>query len=363
MKTVKLSLLLSAIVLMVSSCKKDEPDDTIIDDTYTVPTTYDFSNATYTGQTYRISMLEELSSYMKTANTSGVVLDVQKLNDMYSNTGNPFSDSILNASGKNLKDKTYLLDQSVFESYFDSLAQASQSTTIGSNGVAGVVVSSSDASKMYLFDKNGFEYTQIIEKGLMGAVFYYQAISVYLENISSDDNVTTSAEGTDMEHHWDEAFGYFGVPIDFPTSTDGLKYWGKYCNSRDAVLNTNELLMTAFIKGRAAISNSDYTVRDEAKATIMKNWEVVCVASAISYINSAKTNITDDALRNHALSECVGFVTSLKYNANKKITDAQIQEVLDYIGINLYEVTSTNLTSAKDLLSTIYGLDSVKDAL
>ena len=330
---------------------------------YTVPVTYNFSNVNYSGQTVRIGMLDELTTYMKTANTAGVVLDLQKLKNMYENAGNPFSDSGLNTSGKQLKNKTFLADQGIIESYFDSIVANSQSTTAASNGVAGVVTSN-DNSKKYLVSANGIEYNQLITKRLMGAVLFYQASSVYLNNLASDDNTTVNTgNGTDMEHHWDEAFGYFGVPVDFPTNTTGVRYWGSYTNQRNAVLNTNATLMNAFLKGRSAISNQDYTNRDEAVATIRAEWEKISAATAIHYLNEAKTNLSDDAIRSHVLSECLGFVYSLKYNVAKKITDAQITEVLGYIGDNLYNVSSSNLDKAKDLLSSVYGLDSVENSL
>jgi len=154
-----------------------------------------------------------------------------------------------------------------------------------------------------------------------------------------------------------------GVTIDFPTKTTGIKYWGSYRNQRNAVLNCNTVLMNAFLKGRAAISNKDYTARDAARTTIRETWEKICVGSAIHYINEAKTNLADDAIRNHVLSECLGFVQSLKYNVTRKITDAEIAQVLGYIGTNLYNVNTTDLNNAMNLLSTIYGLDSIKATL
>jgi hypothetical protein len=359
------TLLLSASVASVAlvSCKKDEPL-TQTPSGYQVPTTYTFENIAYTGQTQRLSMLDELTAYMKTGNSTGGVVDAAKLKNMYANSGSPFADTTLNTSGKQLKNKTFEADRAVFESYFDSLAAASTSTTPGSNGVAGIVVSAKDPSKKYLFDRNGIEYTQLVEKGLMGAVFYYQATSVYLENIVTDDNATVKAgEGTAMQHHWDEAFGYLGVPTDFPSNVSGVKYWGKYCNNRNAILSVNATLMNAFIKGRAAINNKDYTSRDAARTTIRDTWETICAATAINYLNSAKKDITDDAIRNHALSECIGFIKSLKYSPSRKITDAQIQQALDFIGSNLYNTTAAGLDNARNLISTIYGLDNVKDTL
>ena len=51
----------------------------------------------------------------------------------------------------------------------------------------------------------------------MGACFFYQATGVYLEpgRMDVDNEIVTPGRGTDMEHHWDEAFGYFGAARDF----------------------------------------------------------------------------------------------------------------------------------------------------
>ena len=64
----------------------------------------------------------------------------------------------------------------------------------------------------------GYDYTQLISKFTMGAVFYNQAVDNYLdEKLSADVNPNSKAykEGkpyTGKEHVWDEAFGYFGAP-------------------------------------------------------------------------------------------------------------------------------------------------------
>ncbi|MEM7036136.1 MAG: DUF4856 domain-containing protein, partial [Bacteroidota bacterium] len=212
----------------------------------------------------------------------------------------------------------------------------------------------------------GIEYTQLIEKGLMSAVFYYQATSVYMGDDrigeSVDNETVVEGKGTDMEHHWDEAFGYLGVEIDFPANDD-VRFYGKYCNSRNDVLATNDTLMNAFLWGRAAISAGDMTTKNVARDAVRDQWERVVAGTAIHYINGGKADIADDALRNHQLSEAIAFVGALKYNPTKKISDAQIQTVLDNIGTNLYQVTAANLDAARDLLSSVYGMDDVKDAL
>ncbi|HEY0029467.1 MAG TPA: DUF4856 domain-containing protein [Bacteroidia bacterium] len=353
--------------LAVSSCKKDkdeEPTPTTPTTGYTVPATYNFTNVSYSGQTTRIKMLDEISAYMATANTSGTVLDGLKMKDMYANVNNQFTDTSLNTSGKQLKSKTYLLDQALFDAYFDTLATQSVSVVAGTNGTAGVVVSTTDPTKKYLQGANGIEYAQLIKKGLTGAVFYYQAMEVYLANLSVDDNTTVVAlEGTAMEHHFDEAFGYAGLPIDFPTNLTGLKYWGDYCNKMNPLMGTNATFMNAWLSGRAAISNDDYPTRDAKVTIIRQQWEKIIAAAVIYELNRAKANIADDAIRNHYVSEAIGFIMALKYNSTKTISNADLTQAMNNIGYNIYNVSVADIDATRNLISTVYGLDSVKDTL
>ena len=64
----------------------------------------------------------------------------------------------------------------------------------------------------------GYDYSQLISKFLMGAVFYNQAVDNYLdERLRPDKNPNNKPykdgkQYTGKEHVWDEAFGYFGAP-------------------------------------------------------------------------------------------------------------------------------------------------------
>ena len=65
---------------------------------------------------------------------------------------------------------------------------------------------------------NGYNYSQLISKFIMGAVSYNQAVDNYLDEKLSADKKPNSkpykdgAAYTGKEHSWDEAFGYFGAP-------------------------------------------------------------------------------------------------------------------------------------------------------
>lgn len=361
----KTFFIFTLIILSIASCTEDEPT------TYEIPTTYNFENVDYSGQTQRLAMLKEMKTYMETANTIGNSVSANRLKAMFANDAANAGFTGTYDASKQLKNKTFESQQAIFESLFEDFETASQSLIGGSNGQAGIVVSL-DGLKAYLMNANGLEYTQIIEKGLMGACFYYQSTAVYFGNdkMNVDNTAVTAGEGTAMEHHWDEAFGYFAVPIDFPTNTDGLAFWGKYCNDRNPILATNTGMMNNFLKGRAAISNNDLTTRDAAILEIQKYWELVSVGTAIHYLNAALTNFGDDARRNHALSEATAFIYSLQFNPNKKVTNTNVADLLTQIGgnsdfanMNFYNATEANLQAAKNQLAVYYNLEDKKDDL
>lgn len=337
-----------------NSCREDKIN-------YDIPATYNFENVSYSGQTTRLDMLDEISAYLATATTPGTVLDAQRLRDMFENQNNPFTFT----ATKQLKDKCFLADQTLIEAWMDAAAASSASTQPASQGVAGIATSI-DGTEKFLLDGNGFEYAELIEKGIMGAVFYYQAVGVYLTESktgSAVDNTTvTDGEGTPLQHHWDEAFGYFGAPIDFPANTD-TRFWAKACAERDAVLRSNDTLMTAFITGRAAINHNDHETKAEQIAVIRNTWEQVIAATAIHELNEAKSHLNDDALRNHEISEAIGYTRALKYSPTKKITDAEIQSIIDMLGTDLYAVTLSAIDSARAALAAPYGLEDIINSL
>jgi len=194
---------------------------------------------------------------------------------------------------------------------------------------------------------------------------YYQATGVYLEfgKMNVDNETVIEGEGTTMEHHWDEAFGYFGVPTNFPTDADGLVFWGSYSNQRNAILGSNQKLMDALLKGRAAISNKDLEIRDVAIAEARAEWELIAVGSALHYLNDGMANFSDMALRSHSLSEAIGFIYSLQFNPVKKITNTEVGELLnliansnDFSQMNLYDANVADLEIARNQLADYYNL-------
>lgn len=371
------------LLLLTASCKKEkspEPEEETpapSGPSYSIPTTYSFTGVDFTTSTQRIAMLGEMTTYIRTAHTttqtSQPTLNGQTLKNMYMNAVSPFADAGLNASGINLKSKTsnaYNL-QTDFDVYFDDAATASAfsalnpTVTTASDGVAGKIVV---GTRAYLVNADGYEYKEIVEKGIMGAVFYSEGTTI-LTNIASYDNTTLVGGVTAQEKAWDEAFGYFGVPTSFPTYTVGVKNWGSYCNAVSNALDApsvnsssslNVTIMNAWLAGRAAISNKDDSRRDAAKTAVINAWEKVGAGRFISYMKLAKTNIGDAAQFAHLISEGIGFIKAFKYNPSKTLTNAEIASLEGYLGTDTYNVTTANIDLAIDLLAAKFNLDKNK---
>ena len=373
-------------IIAFTSCSSDEEDSPKPNPPagYNVPETYVFADAegnntvNFSGQTDRLNQLAEMTTVMKSANTAGTVVNAQDLKDMFANVGENGNGIFSFSSSKQLRNKCateYSNADEVrleFEEMMDNLAAISQTTVAGqsngTNGVAGIV-QSADAGP-YLMNAKGQEYNQLITKGLMGAVFYHQMTGYYLTDEKIGDAIDNStpkdpAGGkyyTSMEHHWDEAFGYFTSSVNYPTEgTD--RFWGEYCNTVDPQLGSNAKLMNAFLTGRAAISNDDMVTKNQQRDIILKEMERVVAGAAIHYMNKARSEFANDAKRNHFLSEGTGFINSLRYKPNATITPIEINNIQNELGDNFYEVTIAKIISVRDQLSDKFGMDAVKNDL
>lgn len=358
MKLINTTLKFSLVLALGFMASCTDPQEGSND--YNVPSSYNFENASYSGQVDRLNMLSEFESYMKLVN-SGEVVDAATMKAMYSNdnfewTSEAFAEE---QPTKQLKSKTFDDQQEVIEVLIDELADLS---------VNGTRTTSANGEKTYLFNENGFEPIQLISKGIMGSCFYYQGTSVYLSEakMDVDNDVSALEEGayTDMQHHFDESFGYFGAPIEFSiANTDGGVFWGKYAKKTvDGGLETiDNLMQDGFILGRAAINNEDYTTRDEAIGTIRAEWEMIPVSAALHYLNGAIEDVADDALRNHQLSEAIAFISALKYNSEASITATAVDAIIAELGTNLYEVTPEMINAARTSLADGFGIINATD--
>jgi hypothetical protein len=300
------------------SCKKDKTKDPL-----KIPDTYDAT--TYSANTvaeYQLrQQLKDLSTEMKKARVLGVTVDATALNTLY----NAGTFSLSSASSTQFKTKLTTI--------FAELAAASGGTfdpalLPAQNGEGGVY----GGSTTYLFDENGLENEQAVEKGLFGAAMYHYAVTIYLSgDISLED--------------LDKSVALFGAHPDFANSnkaanhTNPDEFLAGYAARRDDGSGIGVYLSVKknFIKAQAAVkAGSDYNEeRDEAIAAIKLNWEKGFAATVINYCFDAITKLSSTTLTNdtkagalHGLSEASAFFYGLKYVPAKKISDTKIEEIL-----------------------------------
>ena len=373
MKKLNFALIFGLSLAFLSSCNEDDEDNEVITPVLEVPSTYSFTrngetSVSFSGQTDRLDMLAEMKSYLGNGN-SGEEISSQTLLDMFANENSPFANAELNSSTKQLESKTFAPDITFFKAQITEAVTASvdvaANQTVADQGQSGRLERGT-SGKFVLVSEKGWEYQQIIEKGLMGAVFLNQIYNVYLTDSKTGDDVDNIAiaEGknyTAMEHHWDEAFGYWGAPESLSASLpdENDRFWAKYSYGREAYLGTATGLIDGFLTGRTAIVNNNSAKREAAKLVIYSNFELAAAGTALHYINDAIVHINDGDFGNlmHSLSEAYAFVMALKYSPNKSITQSEIDSILNtHFGTegDFWTVSVSSLNDAKDLLVNTY---------
>lgn len=357
MKKLSLTFIaLFSIGMFLTSCSKDDDDNGDSNngggnnngDQLQVPETYNWDDADYSGQTARIELLHRLSSEIGKAD-EGEAVSEQALIDIFENNG------VISAD-KDLVAKTFEQDRQKFYDWFKKLDSVTNNPNSGDTVIDG-----------RHYTAEGIEIQQMVEKGLMGACFYYQATSVYLNELELDNNQNPQQgdEATDMEHHFDEAFGYLGVPKDFLSNdrdevdddyVNSSWFWGHYIRSRNPELKIKEAIFNAFLKGRAAITQQMPNKRQEAVSAIKEDWELLVAANVAHYINSSISDIENNEMGDkwHHWSEAKAFLMGLKYNVDKKISDSQWQEIDDLLKATPKQVTKSDLEQANTKLDEVY---------
>jgi hypothetical protein len=387
----------------------------------TPPATYVFlgsdglTSVDYSGQTARLLLIHDIQSAARVPADTGFAgtsfaateilkyythLDSDSLNIRTSVAGGKTRFHLKYAqiaSGKSLHDK---VSPAVVIGY-----GASANVLVG-QWAALISTNSLDAAKrkkaaVYL-DSNGVDLSQLISKVLAGAVAYHQATAVYLQEITSKNNaaVVSGKNYTEMEHNWDEAFGYFGAAINYSSYSDdtlnlaaasyrddnndgkidfrseyNFSMMGRYTARRDRGLAPQDWsgdAFKAFLKGRALISAKGSSAEIAAqRAIIVDVWDKTYASNVISYIKGTKeilavdTGATAPSSLAGNWTELKAFAVCLQFSPYKKISDADLVKLHAYIGT--YPVRGAGkaayvakLDSALTLVKTVYGFSDAQ---
>ena len=404
--SLKTALYMMSIFFIFQACESEtvEPEDEITP--LTTPPTYEFasrfvdgvSSVSYTGQVVRNVIIKDLKSL---ASNGTLASDSSALTDLFNNGG---------------ASTATMLNQGLQTQWSDFGNTSKLSNKIATDVLLGyghtptdqmmvwfsevpALMSFSDGGSTRMIRADSLELNQMIGKGLLGVVAYYQGTSVYMPKIDNDDN-TMQDDGdpyTAMEHHWDESFGYFGAAIDYNTYEGGddarkssfdsnedgfIDYkteynfgWATYAAKRDidcaATCTVDNdftgTIMGAYLEGRTLIYNESPLADIQAQRTIIVNaWEKLVVSNIIHYAKSVSDKIeAGNVSILHAWAEMRAFAMALQYNQYKVIGDTALSEVITMMGTvppaldswTTYKETLTGTNGIVSKLQTAYSLD------
>ncbi len=346
MKNLFISLTIIGLILL-TSCSSDDVEPIVVNNVI-APEFYTFQRANestvdFNGQTTRILMASETASAFSNFDNATEASIMAMFNHQAGN--NNFSNPILNASDKNLRNKVassfdYFSGNAIesaqikaaLEGYISSQTNEifPNTMTLASPGIPGQIA---DGTRTRYINAKGLEYNQAFSKSLLGSLMADQMLNNYLsdavldaENNRSDNDSNISVLGkpyTTMEHNWDEAYGYLygnSANAENPNLTIGEddsflnEYVGRVNDNGD--FNTIAAdIWNAFKLGRAAIVAKNYEIRDSQAAIIREKISTVIAARGIFYLQAGKAKIEsgDRVGAFHSLSEGYGFVYSLRF--------------------------------------------------
>ncbi len=397
MNKVTLSMLSMASIFFLSCSDDDntgggiQVPDVVIE----TPETYSFeregsSTVSYSGQTTRIQMAEQLISSL--SNTESTKEELHAMFD-HQEGNEDFDDATLNASDKNIKSKT-ANSQDYFKSNADVRAVLlekfdawidNQVDVVFPNwdvdavaGTAGMIQEAGGGSTRRVNGK-GLEYNQAFAKSLIGGLMVDQILNNYLsvsvldaETNVDDNNEGTLAEGktyTNMEHKWDEAFGYlYGTDSATEPALGADSFLNKYLDrveGDDDFAGIADDIYNAFLLGRAAIVAKQYDIRNQQAAIIRDAISKIIAVRAVYYLQAGKDNIekSDMASAFHDLSEGFGFIQSLRFTRDSStdkphVTSEKVEEYLTTLmdGDGFWTVTAATLDTISEEIATAYGI-------
>ncbi len=440
-------------------------------DTYTFASKFeDGSSVSYSGQIARHVLIAELNNYigstLKTEVEEGIITTrqqvIDKLNKFFRTTEEQYDNfpitftsgakqafiTEISGSHKNLKGKLAGNDatgqhknwnegdfagwgtqgdytpESLVDFFFGQLADnVDYYLTVGNDRVSDTGATITE----FYINTDGTDLKQLIQKFLLMAVAYSQATDDYFGHEIEGKGFTTDNTGavsgkayTNLEHQFDEGFGYFGAARDYmeyndneiagkvSSDEDGRADWnGKHDTDGDGEIdltseynfgnsvnaakrdrgtksNTNPTdyttdAMTALIAGRTLINeNAGHALTDEQMTSLkgyrdqaVSAWEKAVAATVVHYINEvsgdlAKLGSEEFNYANTAKhwSELKGFALGLQFNPYSPINDEQFAELHQLIGqAPVLDSTTVNdylskLESARDILEQALEFDS-----
>ncbi len=388
--------LLLIFPLLFIAC--DDNEDDIVNEVV-APATYEFtrdgvSTVSFSGQTTRLNQVDAIYNYLNFKDEDGgkpVFKTEAELKSMFAD-GDGFMTGTLNGTGKKVRSKTgsgcntttgasvQVFMDNLLKEFATELGSTTEYNRDAVSGTSGRIAYTSDPSKVIHVNSKGHELDQLFVKGLIGGMALDQIVNNYIlpckldaPGYRDENDAGTTASGknyTNMEHKWDEGFGYlYGQEPDVTRADLGsapggegtllMKYFKKI--NADQVSGAKsgdpmgQIVFDAFKLGRAAIVAGNYEVRD-AQANIIKvHLSKVIAFKAVDYLESYMSKMAggDTGYAFHALSEGYGFIQSLQFTNDGTdkpyFSGAEVDAMLANLG-DFWNIDNAKLNS---MISTI----------
>ena len=388
----------SLMIITISSCDKDNNNDPIIPN-IDAPETYSFqrngeSTVSYSGQTTRLEQADELYAALNSAESTAAGLDLMFNGSDGSSAG--FANELLNGTSKIIGSKTAsstlagsVTTKERFNQYIADFASnvAPNWNMDAAPGMTGSITSP-DGGSTYQINAVGQELDQLFFKGLIGAFTLDQIVNNYIHpnqldsgtRIDDNDNgvLSDGKPYTDMEHKWDEGFGYLygqegdlddvGATVGSAPAGSGnllMKYFKKVNQEGGYEPGIGQTVYDAFIMGRTAIVNRDYDLREAQADIIQVELSKVIGYYAIHYLNDylAKVEEGNIAKAHHSLSEAYGFILSLQFTNNGNdepyMSKGDVEYFLDNYFADFHNIDANYITAPGqgmiDVIKAAYG--------
>ena len=398
MKNYLLLLPLALISFTFTSCDDDDNNDPVVP-AIQAPDTYSFernneSTVSYSGQTTRLEQADELYAALNSEGSTAAALDLMFNGSDGSSAG--FANDLLNGTSKIIGSKTAsstlagsATTKERFNQYITDFASnvAPNWNMDAAPGMPGSITSP-DGGSTYQINAMGQELDQLFFKGLIGAFTLDQIVNNYIHpnqldsgtRIDDNDNgvLSDGKPYTDMEHKWDEGFGYLygqegdlddvGATVGSMPAGSGnllMKYFKKVNADGGYEPGIGQTVYDAFIMGRTAIVNRDYDLREAQADIIQVELSKVVGYYAIHYLNDylAKVEEGNVAKAHHSLSEAYGFILSLQFTNNGNdepyMSKGDVEYFLDTYFADFHNINPIYITASGqgmiDVIKAAYG--------
>lgn len=291
------------------------------------------------------------------------------------------------------------LIQAMFQKFADNAVNGS--SFIADDGLDGVRINDAFVTA------DGLDYAQLLQKFLHGALSFSQATRDYLStdlgsskglNAQNETAAKAGVNYTNLEHHWDEAFGYFGAARDFLNYTDEqiAKGFSIDTNDNGSISIESEFnfplaksaakrdrgaggdtdftaeIMGYFLEGRRLIAEKPAGYRNaivKQATSVINAWEASLAATVIHYINRYISETKEYATSEYNFKdmakfwgEMKGYGLAFQFNPQSVLSTEGFKAMHDLMGSKPVKPSDAqalasyhkDLLKARDLLKTAF---------